>query len=255
MTDVLWQPEAGQPSRLNDFQRWLASHDGPPAGSYADLWEWSTTHLDEFWLAVWRFFDIPSDTEPAVALADASMPGASWFPDIALNYAEVMLRMPGRADDDIVVIGRSQSRDEVRVSAADLREQVARARAGLHRLGVGRGDRVAAYSPNIPETLVLLLATASLGATFTSCAPEFGVQSVKDRWQQISPKVVVAVDGYRYGEKPVDRRTEVVDIVASLPSVETLVWLPYLDAKATAPDGAITWADLLSESAPLEFTR
>ena len=176
------------------------------------------------------------------------MPGAVWFPDVRLNYAEAMLRMPGRADDDVVVIARSQSRDEVRLTAAELRDQVARARAGLVRFGVGPGDRVAAYAPNIPETLVLMLATASLGAVFSSCAPEFGVQSVIDRWQQIEPKLLLAVDGYRYGDKAIDRRAEVEAIRARLPSVHTVVWLPYLDEHAIYVDGAKTWADLAVRS-------
>ena len=117
-----------------------------------------------------------------------------------------------------MVIAHSQTRAPVTLTAAELREQVRRARAGLRRLGVGRGDRVAAYAPNIPETFVLMLATASLGAIFSSCAPEFGTRSVIDRWQQIEPKVLVAVDGYRYGDKAVDRRAEVAAIRAALPS-------------------------------------
>lgn len=222
---------------------------------YDELWTWSIEQPDEFWSALWREFDVPSDGDPTTALADASMPGAVWFPDVRLNYAEVMLRMPGRADDDIVVVGASQSRDDVRLTARELRDQVARARAGLVRAGVGPGDRVAAYAPNIPETLVLLLAAASLGAVFSSCAPEFGTQSVVDRWQQIEPTVVLAVDGYQYGTKGVERRSEVEAITRSLPSVRTVVWLPYLDPAAPAPDGAVTWAELTAEAGPLEFVR
>ncbi len=222
---------------------------------YDELWTWSIEQPDEFWSALWREFDVPSDGDPTTALADASMPGAVWFPDVRLNYAEVMLRMPGRADDDIVVVGASQSRDDVRLTARELRDQVARARAGLVRAGVRPGDRVAAYAPNIPETLVLLLAAASLGAVFSSCAPEFGTQSVVDRWQQIEPTVVLAVDGYQYGTKGVERRSEVEAITRSLPSVRTVVWLPYLDPAAPAPDGAVTWAELTAEAGPLEFVR
>src|SRR5262249_58197532 len=121
-----------------------------------------------------------------------------------------------------------QSRAPSTLTAADLREQVRRVRASLRRLGVGPGDRVAVYAPNIPETYVLLLATASLGAIFSSCAPEFGTRSVVDRWQQIEPTVLVAVDGYRYGDKPVDRRGEVAEIRAALPSLRHVVSLTYL---------------------------
>jgi acetoacetyl-CoA synthetase len=181
------------------------------------------------------------------------MPGAVWFPGVHLNYAEAMLQMPGRADDEVVVIARSQSRDEVRFTAAELRDQVARARAGLVRFDIGPGDRVAAYAPNIPETLVLMLATASLGAVFSSCAPEFGVQSVIDRWQQIEPTLLLAVDGYRYGDKAIGRRAEVEEIRSQLKSVRTVVWLPYLEEHAV--EGEQTWADLVSEPATPEFVR
>ncbi|MET1061772.1 MAG: acetoacetate--CoA ligase, partial [Aeromicrobium sp.] len=255
MSEILWAPPLDGASRVEQLLGRWADRGGPTFDGYADLWQWSVDEPDAFWQAIWQDFDIPSDGSPSPALADDAMPGAAWFPDVRLNYAEAMLRLPGRADDDVVVVARSQSREDVRLTAAELRDQVARARAGLRAAGVGPGDRVAAYSPNIPETLVLLLAAASLGAVFSSCAPEFGTQSVIDRWQQIEPTVVLAVDGYVYGDKPIDRRDEVVTIRAALPSIRTLVWLPYLDAAAPAPDGAITWADLTAGTGPLEFTR
>ena len=254
MGEVLWRP-SGEPTRLDAFTDAVRDGGGPVFDSYEDLWRWSVDDLDAFWSAVWRFADVPADGDPSTVLADASMPGAQWFPDVRLNYAEAMLQMPGRADDEAVVIARSQSRDEVRLTAAELRDQVARARAGLIRFGVGPGDRVAAYAPNIPETLILMLATASLGAVFSSCAPEFGVQSVIDRWQQIEPKLLLAVDGYRYGDKAIDRRAEVEAIRARLKSVHTVIWLPYLNEHAIYVDGAKTWADLVSEPAHLEFER
>ncbi len=249
--EVLWSPDPAATPRIAAF----ATSVGIDPRDYDALWRWSVEEPDAFWQAVWRFFDVPGDGSPTPALADASMPGAVWFPDVRLNYAEAALRLPGRADDDVVVVGRSQSRDDVRLTAAQLRDQVARARAGLVRAGVGRGDRVAAYAPNVPETLVLLLAAASLGAVFSSCAPEFGVQSVVDRWQQTEPVLVLAVDGYRYGAKTVERRAEVERIVEALPSVRTLVWLPYLDPDAPAPNGATTWDALLAEPGELAFER
>lgn len=253
--ELLWRPPEGAHPRLHDFARTAAAFGGPEGTDYDDLWAWSVDDLDGFWRAVWAHFEVPGDGDVTTALATEAMPGASWFPGVHLNYAEVLLRLPGRADDDVVVISRSQSRDDVRLTAAELRDQVARARAGLIRAGIGSGDRVAAYSPNIAETLVLLLAAASLGAVFSSCAPEFGTQSVIDRWQQIEPTVLLAVDGYRYGTKPVHRTEEVAAIRAALPSVQTLVHLPYLDADAPTPDGAIAWADLLGEPADLVFDR
>jgi acetoacetyl-CoA synthetase len=253
--EVLWTPPPGGRSRLARFQAWLPDHGGPRTEEYDELWRWSTTDLDAFWLAIWRWFDIPADTEPDVALADPAMPGAVWFPEVRLNYAETMLRMPGRADDDVVVIARSQSRDEVRMTAVELRDLVGRVRMGLLAAGVETGDRVAAYCPNVPETLAVMLGAASLGAIFSSCAPEFGTQSVTDRLSQIDPKVLVAVDGYRYGDKPVSRRDEVEEIRAALPSVETLVWVPYLDPEAPPPEGATRWDDFVAQPGPLEYTR
>jgi acetoacetyl-CoA synthetase len=248
---VLWSPPADvrERSRVGDFLRYLRRERGLAFADYAALWEWSTTDLAGFWQSVWDYFEVIAYDQPEQALADARMPGARWFPGATLNYAEHVLRMPGLAEDDPVVLGYSQSREPVRLTVAELREQVRRVRAGLRRLGVGEGDRVAGYLPNIPETLVLMLATASLGAIFSSCAPEFGTRSVTDRWRQIEPKVLVAVDGYGYGDKPVDRRAEVAAIQAALPSLEQVVPLAYLDP--TAPDG---WADLAAPTdEPLDF--
>jgi acetoacetyl-CoA synthetase len=249
--EILWRPPLDGTSALERFAA------GTPVGAgadYAALWEWSVTDLDAFWLAVWRWFAPPSDGEPAAALADDAMPGARWFPEVRLSYAEAVLRMPGRADDDVVVVARSETRPEIRLTAAGLRDLVARVRAGLVRAGVGEGDRVAAYAPNIPETLAVLLATASLGAIFSSCAPEFGTRSVTDRWSQIEPKVLVAVDGYTYGGKPVDRTAEVAAIRAELPSVQALVWIDHLEA-GRAPQDAVRWDDLVAEPAEPAFSR
>ncbi|PZF84287.1 acetoacetate--CoA ligase, partial [Micromonospora endophytica] len=246
MTDVLWTPPADvlQRSRIGAYLRWLAEHRGLEFADYDALWQWSVTDLDAFWRSIWDHFEVVAHTPPTATLGQRSMPGARWFPGATLNYAENVLRMPGRADDDPVVIAYGQTRDPVTLTAAQLREQVRRVAAGLRRLGVTSGDRVAAYAPNIPETYVLLLATASLGAIFSSCAPEFGTRSVTDRWQQIEPKVLVAVDGYRYGDKAVDRRAEVAAIRAALPSLEHTVGIPYLDPDAPLPDGMLAWAEL-----------
>ncbi|MGN6782897.1 MAG: acetoacetate--CoA ligase [Marmoricola sp.] len=272
MSEILWTPPADQQSRVADFQRWVAAHGGPTTTSYDELWRWSVTDLDAFWGAVWEYFAIPCDGSPRPALAREAMPGAVWFPDVRLNWAEVVLRMPGRSDDDTVVIARSQTRDEVRLTAAELRDLVARVRAGMVRYGVGSGDRVAAYAPNIPETFALLLAAASLGATFSSCAPEFGTKSVVDRLTQVAPTLLLVVDGYRYGTKAVDRRTEVAEIVAALPSLTTVVELPYLGGSvaATPDDSAgqdtqlggpqpatrrVGWEELVAEEGELAFDR
>jgi acetoacetyl-CoA synthetase len=244
---VLWTPptDVYETSRMGRYLTWLREERGVEADDYAGLWQWSVTDLAGFWRSIWDYFDVRAHTEPTATLADASMPGAAWFPGATLNYAEHVLRMPGLGDDDPVVFAYSQTREPVTLTAGELREEVRRVRAGLRRLGVGPGDRVAAYAPNIPETYVLMLATASLGAVFSSCAPEFGTRSVTDRWQQIEPKVLVAVDGYRYGDKIVDRAAEVAAIRAALPSVEHVVSIGYLH-------GGGDW-DALGGDDPLEF--
>ena len=249
---VLWTPPADvlQRSRMGAYLSWLRDERGVDLADYPALWRWSVTDLSAFWGSIWDYFDVRAHTPPTAVLADAAMPGARWFPGATLNYAEHVLRMPGLADDDPVVVAYSQTRAPITLTAAELREQVRRVRAGLLRLGVAAGDRVAAYAPNIPETYVLMLATASLGAVFSSCAPEFGARSVIDRWQQIEPKVLVAVDGYRYGDKAVDRRDEVAAIRQALPSVEHVVTIGYLNGGGTFDE--LTGDDPLA-FAPLPF--
>ncbi|MGH3661278.1 MAG: acetoacetate--CoA ligase [Micromonosporaceae bacterium] len=251
--DVLWKPPDNvlDSSRIGGYLRWLSEHRGLTFQDYSELWRWSVDDLAGFWSSIWDYFDVIADARGDQVLS-GQMPTVRWFAGARLNYAENMLRMPGVADDEVMVIARSQTREPVELTAAQLRDQVARARAGLRQLGVSQGDRVAAYLPNIPEALVLMLATASLGAVFSSCAPEFGVRSVCDRWRQIAPKVLVTVDGYRYGEKPINRLAEVAEIRAELPSLEHVVSLPYL---GEGVPGALPWSELLdTEPAPrLEF--
>ena len=181
------------------------------------------------------------------------MPGAKWFPGATLNYAERALANTGGKP---AVIARSQTRvADVVWTGAELADRVARVAAGLRRLGVGKGDRVVAWLPNVPESIAALLATASIGAIFSSCAPEFGPRAVADRVRQIEPKVLLAVDGYRYGARAVDRTGEVARLRADLPTLEATVVLPYLN-DAFDPvrfPGAISWDDLVSQTAPLAF--
>ena len=253
--EVLWRPaaDARAASRMGRYLDWLADTGGPRLDTYDAAWRWSIEHPGAFWRSIWDHFEVGWGPPPSGDLVDARLPGATWFPGATLNYAEQALRLPGRADDDAVVVARSQTREPSELTAAALRDAVARARAGLVRLGVGPGDRVAAYLPNIPESIVALLATASLGAVWSSCAPEFGVRAVIDRFAQIEPRVLIAIDGYRYGDKPIDRRSELAEIRAALPSLESIVVLPYLDAAAAAGvPGAITWAQLVAEAGPLE---
>ncbi|MGH3679705.1 MAG: acetoacetate--CoA ligase [Natronosporangium sp.] len=257
---VLWTPPADvrQVTRIGDYLGWLGQERGLGFPDYPALWDWSVTDLAGFWSSVWNYFEVTSERGPGPVLPEPRLPGARWFPQARLNYAAHVLRAPGLAADSPVVLSWSQTRAPVTVTVAELREQVRRVAAGLRRLGVSPGDRVAAYAPNIPETFVLLLATASLGAVFSSCAPEFGTRSVTDRWRQIEPVVLVAVDGYRYGDRVVDRRGEVAAIRAALPSLRHTVTLPYLDPAAEFPD-ALRWNELAGPTdqplryAPLPF--
>jgi acetoacetyl-CoA synthetase len=253
---VLWTPPEAvlTTSRIGDYLRWLERTRGLVFPGYDELWRWSVEDLEGFWASIWAYFDVRGHRPDGTVLAGRAMPGFRWFPGATLNYAEQALRTDVWADDAVAVVARSQTRGPVDLSAAELREQVARARAGLVRLGVGRGDRVAAYLPNIPETLVLLLAAASLGAVFSSCAPEFGTRSVVDRWRQVEPTVLVAADGYRYGAKDVDRSAEIAGIRAALPSLTHTVVVPYLTAEPDVPD-ALPWRELLAEPGELAFDQ
>jgi acetoacetyl-CoA synthetase len=257
---ILWQPapDVRERTRVGRYLAWLHEARGLRFADYAALWRWSVDEPDAFWASVWdHLARVPRADGPA--LADAAMPGAAWFPAQRLNWAEEALRLASRRDDEVVVVGRSQTRQRTQLSVAELRDQVARARAGLLRLGVERGDRVAAYLPNVPEAVVALLATASLGAIWTSCAPEFGTRSVVDRLSQVEPKVLLTVDGYRYGTRAVDRGGEVAAIRAALPGLRATVALPYLHADEAAVRDAIpdatSWRELTVESGELAFEQ
>ena len=249
---VLWTPpvDVRETTEIGRYLAWLERERGLAFADYESLWRWSVDDLDGFWSSIWEFFQVRAHAPATAVLEHESMPGAVWFPGARLNYAEHLLG----GDDDtdrVAIVARSQTRGPVELTFGELREQVARARAGLERLGVGDGDRVAAYLPNIPETLVAFAATASLGAIWASCAPELGARSVVDRLAQLEPAVLLAVDGYVYRDRFVDRRDEVAAIRGALPTLRHVVHVPYGDH--ALPD-ALGWGALLAEAAPLEFT-
>ena len=254
---LLWQPPAElvESCRLTAYTRWLGDTRGLEFKGYEDLQRWSVESLEDFWASLWDYFGIESDEPYEAVLADDSMPGASWFGGARINYAEHLMR--GKPGDRVAIVHGSELRELQEMTWDELREQVRRIRAGLVRLGVGHGDRVVAYMPNLPETIAALLATASLGAIWSSAAPEFGARSVIDRFAQIEPKVLLAVDGYRYGGKDFDRMGLVAELEREMPSLEHTVVLPYLEG---APDTSglskgISWSDLTAEDGPLEFRR
>jgi acetoacetyl-CoA synthetase len=249
--DILWAPPADlrQSTEIGRFMNWVRDQRGLDFASFDELWRWSVSDLEGFWGAIWGFYGVRAHTPYERVLGASTMPGAQWFPGATLNYAEHMV---GRDQDGdrVAVVAQSQTRPPLELTFGELREQVARARAGLQRLGVGPGDRVVAYLPNIPETLVAFIATTSLGAIWAACAPEFGARSVVDRFAQIEPKVMLAVGGYGYRDRYVDRRSEVAAIRARLPTLQHVVSVPYGDAGL--PD-AVTWPQLLAEPGPLDF--
>jgi acetoacetyl-CoA synthetase len=237
----LWTPSAERVERstMTGFLRWLAEHRGLRLAGYDQAWRWSVDDLEGFWSAVWEFFEVGGPA-PSPALAERRMPGARWFPDARLNHAELSLR---RRDQHPALLFANEAGELGTVTYAELRRRVAAAAAGLRRLGVAKGDRVVAYLPNVPETVVAMLATASIGAIWSSCAPEFGVSSVVDRFAQIEPKVLVAVDGYRYGGTWHDRRAALAEIRRRLPTLQATV---LVGGPPADEEGMTGWEELLA---------
>jgi acetoacetyl-CoA synthetase len=249
---LLWQPslERLSTARMAHFMRWLERDQGLSLSGYDALWRWSVEQLGQFWQALARYFEVQlgGATEPAL---QGQLPDARWFPHATTNYAEHLLR---RRDEHVALVARSEDGSRQSLSYAALADQVARARAGLLRVGVKRGDRVAAFLPNGIEAIVGLLASASLGAIWSSAAPEFGVKSVLDRFQQIEPSVLLACDGYTYGGKRFERAAELREIAAALPSLRGLFVLG--DAAKVGRAGSISaepWSELVSEAGELAF--
>ncbi len=249
MTEVLRRPDDDvlDTTAIGTFVRWLATERGLDFPDYESLWRWSVTDLEGFWAAVWDHYGVRGTYDTVVGSTD--MPGAQWFPGARLNYAEHLLDRPEDADR-VAVIARSQTRGPQQLTFGELADRVARARTGLRALGVGEGDRVVGYLPNIPEAVVAFLACASLGAVWASCAPEFGARSVVDRFAQIEPTVLLAVSGYTYGAKQVDKSADVAAIRAGLPTLRHVVDVPY---GPTAVPDALGWADLLAVHEPAQF--
>ncbi|MEV6575762.1 acetoacetate--CoA ligase [Streptomyces sp. NPDC051577] len=245
--EPLWSPSPDRiaAARITAFQAWAAERFGAPAdGGYPALHSWSVDALDTFWQAVAEWFDVRFTTPYTSVLADRSMPGARWFTDSTLNYAEHALRAgedPARADEP-ALISVDETHEPTPVTWAELRRQVGSLAAELRAVGVRPGDRVSGYLPNIPEAVVAFLATASVGGVWTSCAPDFGARSVLDRFQQVEPVVLFTIDGYRYGGKEHDRRDTVAELRAELPSLRAVVHIPLLGTPA--PEGTRAWADL-----------
>ncbi|MBB5958893.1 acetoacetyl-CoA synthetase [Saccharothrix tamanrassetensis] len=247
--ELLWRPDPDRVagSRMAAFRTWLSTEKGLEFADYPALWEWSVTDLEAFWGAIAEFFEVVFHSEPTAVLTERVMPGAEWFPGATLNYAEHALR---RDTDDLAVIFHREDGRSARLTYAELRRRVAAVRAGLVSLGVGRGDRVVALMPNSPEALIAFLATASLGAVWSSCSPDFGARAIADRFTQIEPTVLVAVDGYRYNGRGFDVRSTVEQLRAEIPSLRATVLIDYLGG--TLP-GVVAWDSLLTGFAGAEL--
>ena len=219
----MWTPSAAtrKAAQVSRYMTWLEHEYGLHFRTYPELWRWSVDQLETFWESVWRYFRIHADAPYERVLAGRSMPGARWFEGARLNFAEHALR-PARGSEPAVLAER-EGLPATSLSWDELRLQVARAADALRAIGVGPGDRVAGYLPNVPEAVVAFLATASLGAIWSACSPEFGSPSVIERLRQIDPKVLFAVESYRYQGRSFDRRDELERIRKALPSLGTVV--------------------------------
>jgi len=248
---LLWEPseEFKERTRISDYMGWLESEKGLAFEDYNALWEWSVTDLEAFWASVWEYCGVEASQPYEAVLAERKMPGAEWFPGARLNYAEHVLKHADSRPDEPALMHQSEVRPLGEVSWGELRDRTAALAAGLRAMGVGRGDRVAAYLPNVPEAVVGLLACASIGAVWSSCSPDFGAGSVVDRIQQIEPKVLLAVNGYRYGGKDYDRTDVVARLQEEIPSIEQTVLIPYVaeDPETGSLENVVMWEDLLSE--------
>ncbi len=245
----LWEPspEDRERAAMTRFMRWAGERHARGFADYDDLRRWSLQELETFWEDIWEFCGVRASRTYEQVLDSRTMPGARWFTGSELNYAENML-LRDRAPQDVAVLHASELRPLQELTWGELSAEVAAIAGGLRTLGVGRGDRVVAYMPNIPETLIAFLAVTSLGAVWSSAAPEFGARSVIDRFAQIEPKVLLAVDGYRHGGKDFERTGVLEGILAELGTVEHAVLLPYLSADADSTlagwPGGLTWGEL-----------
>ncbi|MEU8378933.1 acetoacetate--CoA ligase [Streptosporangium sp. NPDC048865] len=263
----LWEPspEIVRNAKVTRYAEWLGR-----AGDYESLWRWSVDAPEEFWTSVWDYFEVVGERGDGPVMS-GEMPGTEWFAGSTLNYAANALRGAAADPGRLAVISRDEAGGRATLTLGELAEEVARVRTGLAALGVGRGDRVAAYVPNVPEALVAFLATASLGAVWSSCSPDFGAPSVIDRFTQIEPKVLVAVDGYDYNGRSFDRSAVVQDIAAKLPTLVARVSVPSRAARSAPepPEGTVTgdgtvdgtgdgvrtvsWAEVRAVAGPLDF--
>ena len=238
---------AARVSQMRLYQDWLQRERGLAFADYDALWRWSVTELDAFWQSIWDYFDLQSPTPHSAALARNTLPGAQWFPGAQVNYARQVLRHvdAAHAAGQPALVARNERGRHTELSWPELRRQVAALALHLQAQGVQPGDRVAAYLPNIPQTIVAFLACASIGAVWSVCAPDMGTHAVLDRFRQIQPKVLLAVDGVTYGGRDHDRTAVLAELRAQLPTLAHVVLVDDLQERAAVP-GCARWTDLVA---------
>ncbi|MDK2125244.1 acetoacetate--CoA ligase [Parachitinimonas caeni] len=259
MSDTVWtpSPQAIAQSQISRFIQFVNAEHGLTLRNDRELYDWSVKELATFWHDMWRFAGIRASRQPEVILQDGdNMPGAKWFVGARLNYAENLL---SRRDDALALVFQGEDKVNLSLTHAELYDQVARLAATLRRMGVGEGDRVAGFMPNMPQTVIAMLATASLGAIWSSCSPDFGIQGVLDRFGQIAPKVLFTADGYYYSGKQIDSLERVGSILAQLPSVEKVVVVPYTQSEpdlgklGESSGRGVVWNDFLAAEQGLDI--
>lgn len=242
---LLWEPSPQRiaSSRLNGYLDWLRTRRGLDFAAYDDLWKWSTTEPTEFWRSLWDFFEINASEQPSDVLVDSTMPGTRWFPGARLNWAQNVLAHHNSHRPAVIALGDNHT--VVELSWAELTAQTASLAAELRKMGVHPGDRIAGYLPNIPEAVIALLATASLGATWVVCPPEYGPNGVLERFQQVEPTILIAADGYRFGGKAIDRMDVIEELRAQLPTVQQSIIVRNLQPNRKILSGAMAFDDLV----------
>jgi len=242
--DLLWAPSSEwmERTRLTEFTRWAEGRTGRTFADYAALWTWSTAEIEEFWQAIWDFFDVRSSAPHTAVLEERAMPGARWFPGARLNYAEHVLRQERAGEPALLYLNETEAVREL--PWEEFGRQIRLIATYLRERGVRPGDRVVAYLPNIPEAVVAMVAAASIGAVWASVSPDFGTRGALDRLAQLEPAVLLAADGYRYGGRDFDRRGEVAEIVAGLPTLRRVVQVSVLGT--WEGEKGTSWTDLLA---------
>ena len=258
MSEPLWQPDSDSIGKANvtQFAKQAGSRYNISLNTYDQLHRWSIDHSEAFWQEVWQFCDIRASKLSDTIVQDQNkMPGSRWFTDAELNFTENLLR---KNDDTIAIISRGESKRDRTISYSELNGQVNRLARAYRELGIEPGDRIVAYMPNIPETVICVLAAAACGAVWSSCSPDFGAQGVIDRFGQVNPKILISVDGYTYNGKKFDISGKLKEILENLPTLEKHILVPYLDAKTShSLEGAVTLEEFVANysTAPIEYPQ